>query len=312
MGNFNLKSIWKQTGGTGGSTNLEQRVQAIENNYLSKNSNVLQIIRGGVDFHEQVVLKQRGYIDNVDSTINTSIVNIQYVKDNTTLLTTDQTIKGTKTFTNQIVANGGIKTAASQTITSGNLEVGSGSTFAYMTSDDDRAKSLKFSGLSGKGKLDLDMGSASKITNLPDPINNQDAATKNYIDKNINLVLQRLLTPVVIYQSTGNTQYKNIDKINVNIFSNSEVNYSQPIYISFDRLKIGTSNYQGTFTFPIIKNSLNNPSYGWYTQMYYNESATHMEQGAMIGLRITNSYIEVSCWDQNDRIKNIKIIGSKL
>ena len=31
MGNFNLKSIWKQTGGTGGSTNLEQRVQAIEN-----------------------------------------------------------------------------------------------------------------------------------------------------------------------------------------------------------------------------------------------------------------------------------------
>lgn len=31
MGNFNLKSIWKQTGGTGGSTNLEQRVQTLEN-----------------------------------------------------------------------------------------------------------------------------------------------------------------------------------------------------------------------------------------------------------------------------------------
>ena len=166
-------------------TDLTNRTTNIEQNYLSKNSNVLQVVKGGVDFTAQVALKQKGFVDNVDSTINTSIVNIQYVKDNTTLLTTNQTINGTKTFTNQIVANGGLKTAASQTITSGNLELGSGSTFAYMTSDDDRAKSLKFSGLSGKGKLDLDMGSASKITNLPDPINNQDAATKNYVDTTI-------------------------------------------------------------------------------------------------------------------------------
>ena len=36
MGNFNLKSIWKQTGGTGGSTNLEQRVQTLENEVVKK------------------------------------------------------------------------------------------------------------------------------------------------------------------------------------------------------------------------------------------------------------------------------------
>ena len=251
-------------------------------------------------------------MDQIDPNINTSMVNIQYVKDNVALLTTDQTINGTKTFTNQIIANGGIKTAASQTITSGNLEVGSGSTFAYMTSDDDRAKSLKFSGLSGRGKLDLDMGSASKITNLPDPINNQDAATKYYVD---NKVFKSISESSMLYKSPDNMRYKNIDKITVSLFNKNNIDYYNPLIITFDRYN-NAGKYQGTFTFPVQQNiyspNVGNPSYGCYTQMYYNESTTHMEQGAVIGLRITNSYIEVSCWDQNDRIGNIIIYGKTL
>ena len=67
MSNFNLKSIWKQTGGTGGSTNLEQRVQNIETNYVSKNANQLQQINGLVDFKNNIVCKRNGYVDYVDT-----------------------------------------------------------------------------------------------------------------------------------------------------------------------------------------------------------------------------------------------------
>ena len=47
--------------------------------YLQKNSNVLQVITGGVDFSEQVVLKQRGYVDNVDTNAPTSMINKRYL-----------------------------------------------------------------------------------------------------------------------------------------------------------------------------------------------------------------------------------------
>ena len=295
-------------------TDLQNRTNTIEQNYLSKNSNVLQVIKGRVDFTAQVILKQKGFVDNVDSTINTSMVNIQYVKDNTTLLTTDQTINGTKTFTNQIVANGGLKTAASQTITSGNLEVGSGSTFAYMTSDDDRAKSLKFSGLSGRGKLDLDMGSASKITNLPDPINTQDAATKNYVDTTIKNKVNAGWTFLNrVFETEENERYSNLDHWNEQIFSlSSVIDYSKPITVSFTRYNKQKGNGTiplGTYTGTILYNP-NQTHYVVGTNLFYDttqKGTGNMEQGGIVGLLITPDYIQVQCWDGNDQIGDIKI-----
>ena len=103
MGNFNLKSIWKQTGGTGGSTNLEQRVQAIENGYLQKNSNQLQQVSGLVDFTNNIVCKRNGYVDYVDTNSATSMINKQYLEQqlNTTknqIRSENNTFTGTNTF----------------------------------------------------------------------------------------------------------------------------------------------------------------------------------------------------------------------
>ena len=187
MGNFNLKSIWKQTGGTGGSTNLEQRVQTIENNYLSKNANVLQVVRGGVDFTEQVVLKQRGYIDNVDSTSPTTMINKQYLEQqlNTTknqLRTENNTFTGTNTFNNQIVANEGLITANEKAITSGNLELGLGNTSAYITPEDNSNKTLKFGGRSGRGRFNLDLETQSQLMGIKDPTADYHAVNKKYVD----------------------------------------------------------------------------------------------------------------------------------
>lgn len=295
-------------------TDLQNRTNTIEQNYLSKNSNVLQVVQGGVDFAEQVVLKAKGFVDQIDPNINTSMVNIQYVKDNVALLTTDQTINGTKTFTNQIVANGGIKTAASQTITSGNLELGSGSTFAYMTSDDDRAKSLKFSGLSGRGKLDLDMGGASKITNLPDPINNQDAATKNYVDTTIKNKVNGGWTFITsVFETEENERFSNLNRWNEQIFSlSSVIDYSKPITVSFTRYNKQKGNGTiplGTYTGTILYNP-NQTHYVVGTNLFYDttqKGTGNMEQGALVGLLITPDWIQIQCWDGNDQLGDIKI-----
>ena len=196
---------------TNNSTNiadLGNRTTNIENNYLKKNGTGLQQVSGNVEFLGDLTIKQKGYVDVVDPAANTSITNVQYVKGldaANVKLTNAQTINGVKTFTNQIIANQGLKTAASQTITSCNLELGYGATFAYITPENGDAKDLKFSGLSGRGKFDLDMGGASKITNLPEPINDQDAATKNYVD-----------TAIAGVNTGGNIPQQTLDQINTN------------------------------------------------------------------------------------------------
>ena len=103
MGNFNLKSIWKQTGGTGGSTNLEQRVQAIENGYFKKEGGQHQTVRNSADFFANIVLKQNGYVDHVDTNGATSMINKQYLEQQLTttknqIRSENNTFTGTNTF----------------------------------------------------------------------------------------------------------------------------------------------------------------------------------------------------------------------
>ena len=175
--------------------------------YLQKElPNQLQIVKGSVDFHKNVVVKQNGYVDRVDTNSDTAIPNKKYVDD--------------KVFA---------------------------------------------------GKQ-----------------------------------LQKEL-----YHSPTGTKYSNIQKINVSLFDRDNISEYDPLIISFDRYN--GNDYQGTFSFVVQPNpysgAYSNPSFGCYTQMFYNKNTTHMEIGQMCGLRITKTYIEVSCWNQNDRIANIIVIG---
>ena len=50
--------------------------------YLQKElPNQLQIVKGSVDFYKNVVVKQNGYVDNVDTNSNNAIPNKKYVDD---------------------------------------------------------------------------------------------------------------------------------------------------------------------------------------------------------------------------------------
>lgn len=122
MGNFNIKSIWKQNGGTGGSTNLEQRVQAIENGYFKKENGPHQIVRNSVDFYANGVFKNEAFVDVVGNG-NTNIVNKQYVdtKDNQNVkLTGDQSIAGVKTFNNGFIVPNSAEAHVEKDITNAN------------------------------------------------------------------------------------------------------------------------------------------------------------------------------------------------
>ena len=174
--------------------------------YLQKENQNLQIVKGGVDFYKNVVIKQNGYVDRVDTNANTAIPNKKYVDDK---------------------------------------------------------------------------------------------------------VLHSLQLQTELYHSPENVKYSNVQKINVSLFDRDNISEYDPLIVSFDRYN--GNDYQGTFSFVVQTNpyssNASNPSYGCYTQMYYNKTSTHMEIGQMCGLRLTKTYIEVSCWNPNDRIANIIVIG---
>lgn len=125
MGNFNLKSIWKQNGGAGGSTNLEQRVQAIENGYFKKEGGPHQIVRNSADFFANIVLKQNGYVDNVDTAIATSMINKQYLEQQLTttknqIRSENNTFTGTNTFNNGFTVPNNAEAHVEKDITNAN------------------------------------------------------------------------------------------------------------------------------------------------------------------------------------------------
>lgn len=135
-------------------------------------------------------------------------------------------------------------------------------------------------------------------------LEDQLTTVRTYTDTKFENAIQRAIQ---IYQSPTGTKYSNVQKINVSLSDRDGVDYLKPLTVSFDRYN-GT-DYQGTFSFPVLWNTQNPSMYGCYTQMYYSKSSQHMEQGQMIGLRLTNAYIEVSCWNPNDRVSNIRIWG---
>ena len=188
--------------------------QQADTYYLQKElPNQLQVVKGNVDFYKNVVIKQQGYVDTVNTNSNTAIPNKKYVDD-------------------------------------------------------------------------------------------QITATRNYTDTKFGNAIQHAIQ---IYQSPAGTKYSNVQKINVVLADRDGVDYLKPLTVSFDRYN--GNDYQGTFSFPVLWNTQTASMYGCYTQMYYSKSSQHMEQGQMIGLRLTNAYIEVSCWNSADRIANIRICG---
>ena len=101
MGNFNLKSIWKQTGGTGGSTN-----------YFKKDGGEKQIVNNNTEFFADVIFKRRAYVDQLDEGADSCVVNQWLLNDRITkaknqIRSENNTFTGTNTCNNQVAINSG-------------------------------------------------------------------------------------------------------------------------------------------------------------------------------------------------------------
>lgn len=242
--------------------------------------------------------------NTLQNTITTNRSDIADLRKNTVNTTSDQVISGTKTFNNKIRAQQGLITNTKGTITSGNLELGYGGTFAYVTSDSQDAKSLKFSGYSGKGKLDLDMGGASKITNLPDPVNNYDAATKIYVD---NKTLYR-----TVFSNTTQI-YNNLVVLDIgisNYLGNND--YLKSWLIQFDRMGSNGNTYEGTFNLNFLLPEVNKATF--VESNTYFDNNKRFQSGGKAGItiyRLNNNTLRLTfqLWDGSNRIKNFKLLA---
>ena len=129
--------------------------------------------------------QQNTNITNNTTNITTNTNNINRLDNEVVKLSGNQTIAGTKTFNNQIVANEGLTTGTTKSITSCNLELGFGDGTAYITPEDNSNKTLKFGGRSGKGRFALDLENQSRLMGIADPTAPFHAANKQYVDNAI-------------------------------------------------------------------------------------------------------------------------------
>lgn len=66
--------------------------------YLQKNSNQLQQVNGLVDFHNNIVCKQNGYVDRVDTNAPTSMINKRYLDNAINSIQVGRSIKASNTI----------------------------------------------------------------------------------------------------------------------------------------------------------------------------------------------------------------------
>ena len=197
MGNFNLKSIWKQTGGTGGSTNLEQRVQAIENGYFKKEGNALQVVRNNSDFYGNIVAKNNGYVDHVDTQAPTSMINKQYLEQQLTttknqIRTENNTFTGTNTFT------GGVVSHASNEFGT-EIKAGFGGMITKFIPEDNSTKTLQFYNTNPTDQRRFNLL-------VSQPTEAQNPTTKQYVDNKFKYVKKAQATGNITIN--GNNSYQ--------------------------------------------------------------------------------------------------------
>ena len=81
--------------------NTQNKVAGIEYNYLKKQSNDIQVVNSLVDFYGNIVVKNNGYLDNVETTAPTSMVNVRHL--NNTITPIDTKLTNTTDLLNQTI-----------------------------------------------------------------------------------------------------------------------------------------------------------------------------------------------------------------
>ena len=257
--------------------------QQADQYYLQKNSNQLQNVNGLVDFYNNVVCKQNGYVDNVDTNAPTSMINKRYLEEQTLskTSTSSQTVAGPVALRSSIELGTEIK-------------AGYGGGEVKFIPEDNSTKTLKF--------YNNNPSDTRRFKLLvPDPTEAQNPATKSYVD-NARQYIEAF--------SNTSTVYNNLDKIPLtNPADFTLIERNIPWIIKFDRIVKSSGVHEGT-----VSHSFMLPDRGKATfatsKMYYVSSTGNFEEGSRVGISIkvvnTRSYeLKIQVWDGTKAIKNV-------
>lgn len=169
--------------------------------YLQKElPNQLQIVKGSVDFYKNVVIKQNGYVDRVDTQAPTSMINKRYLEEQTLSKTSTsaQTVAGPVALRSSIELGTEIK-------------AGYGGGSVKFIPEDNSTKTLQFYNNNAND---------TRCFNLlvPNPTAAQNPATKSYVDSKIS-------APALLGTLNLNNQNPNNRSISITQF-----NTNYPLY----------------------------------------------------------------------------------
>ena len=260
--------------------------QQADQYYLQKElPNQLQIVKGNVDFYKNVVIKQNGYIDRVDTNAPTSMINKRYLEEQTLskTATTAQTVAGPINLRSPIELGTEIK-------------AGYGGGSVKFIPEDNSTKTLQFY---NAGPTD------TRRFNLlvPNPTAAQNPATKQYVDN--------VRTYIEVFSNTS-TVYNNLDKIPLTNPANfTAIERNIPWIIRFDRIVKASGAYEGTVSYSFILPDRGKATFAT-SRMYYVSSTGNFEEGSRVGISIkvvdTRAYeLKIQIWDQTKAIKNITL-----
>ena len=259
--------------------------------YLQKElPNQLQIVKGSVDFYKNVVVKQNGYIDRVDTNAPTSMINKRYLEEQTLSKTSTsaQTVAGPVNLRSPIELGTEIK-------------AGYGGGSVKFIPEDNSTKTLQFYNNNATDTRRFNLL-------VPNPTQAQNPATKQYVDN--------ARTYIEVFSNTS-TVYNNLDKIQLtNPADFTDIERNIPWIIRFDRIVKSSGAYEGTVSYSFILPDRGKATFAT-SRMYYVASSGNFEEGSRVGISIkvvnTRSYeLKIQIWDQTKAIKNITLYKPQL
>ena len=260
--------------------------QQADQYYLQKElPNQLQIVKGNVDFYKNVVVKQNGYVDRVDTNTPTSMINKRYLEEQTLSKTSTaaQTVAGSVAF-------------RSSTEFGVEIKAGYGGGSVKFIPEDNSTKTLQFYNNNATDTRRF------KLL-VPDPTEAQNPATKAYVDN--------ARTYVEVFSNTS-TVYNNLDKISLtNPADFTLIERNIPWIIKFDRIVKAGGVYEGTVSYSFMLPDRGKATFAT-SRMYYVSSTGNFEEGSRVGISIKvvgpRAYeLKIQIWDQTKAIKNIQL-----
>ena len=161
-----------------------------------------------------------------------------------------------------------------------------------------------------KGSVDFYKNVVIKQQAYVDTVNtnsNTAIPNKKYVDDAINQLKTKLRLST-LYDSGPSARFQNLDKIPVNLSTNTQLDTTKPIYVSFIRYNPSNQSlgkYTGILTF---FNYQTEQLVG--TNLYHSRNTNNMEVGQYAGILFPfNKQAQVQCWDTTERIGSIQIEG---